>query len=93
LNFHVAANFSLRVFFVFKALQTQANPESIRGCGYQNWTFARASLAWENREEEKSPSAQSRKRVILRDEDTDRGTRISKKKRIKIRNRNILPVL
>jgi hypothetical protein len=38
LNFHVAANFSLRVFFVFNALQTQA-----KACGYQNWTFARAS--------------------------------------------------
>jgi hypothetical protein len=44
LNFNVAANFSLRVFFVFNALQTQANPECFRGCGYKNWTFAKASL-------------------------------------------------
>jgi hypothetical protein len=37
-NHDVAANFSLRVFFVFSALQTQA-----KACGYQNRTFARAS--------------------------------------------------
>ena len=36
---NVAANFSLRVFFVFSALQTQA-----KACGYQNSTFARASI-------------------------------------------------
>ena len=38
MNNNVAANFSLRVFFVFSALQTQA-----KACGYQNRTFARAS--------------------------------------------------
>jgi hypothetical protein len=39
-NHDVAANFSLRVFFIFiGALQTQA-----KACGYQNRTFARASL-------------------------------------------------
>ncbi len=41
------------------------------------------TLAWENREEEKSPSAQSGKRVILWDEDTKRGTETIKKKRKK----------
>jgi hypothetical protein len=48
-NHDVAANFpprriawgdSLRVFFVFSALQTQA-----KACGYQNRSFARASYA------------------------------------------------
>jgi len=38
-NHDVVANFSLRVFFVFSALQTQAE-----ACGYQNRTFARASI-------------------------------------------------
>jgi hypothetical protein len=38
LNNNVAANFSLRVFFYFNTLQTQA-----KACGYQNRTFARAS--------------------------------------------------
>jgi hypothetical protein len=38
-NHDVAANFSLRVFSIFSALQTQA-----KACGYQNRTFARASF-------------------------------------------------
>jgi len=39
LNNNVAANFSLRVLFYFNTLQTQA-----KACGYQNRTFARASI-------------------------------------------------
>jgi hypothetical protein len=35
----VAANFSLRGFFVFSVLQTQA-----KACGYQNRAFAKASI-------------------------------------------------
>ena len=34
---YVAANFSLRSSLVFKAFKAQADPESLRGCGYQNW--------------------------------------------------------
>lgn len=34
---YVAANFSLRSSLVFKAFKAQADPESLWGCGYQNW--------------------------------------------------------
>jgi len=55
----VAANFSLRVFNMFNAFQTQAE-----ACGYRNRTFARAFIGKKIRSNTLSPAHSAKGRIL-----------------------------